>query len=314
MSKVFQFLFGCFLLAPGTVLAQSAGETATYVRMVSANDMYYLPRKTDMYFTNGVSLEVGRQRWRAPRLLATGQRRLTSYLRLTQHIFTPALITASELTYGDRPFASYLHLTWGRELLNDHFGFRLRYAATAGVLGRPSMGGKAQNWFHRQVPWADELPGWHNEVRTDVVLNARLRLEKIVARNRRTGLALGTDARLGTLYTDLAATGRAYWRVLNSRDRRRRLVLEATGRLRAVGYNATLSGGLLNRDARFRGVVRPERLVWHGGFGGQLAFQRLRLGTGVRYLGAEFRGGDPHVWAYWSCQFWLTGARRYTRP
>ena len=295
-------------------LSAQFARPSTYVRVTNANDMYYKPLKTDKYFTNGVDIEVGRQRLRVPGWRVTGRIRETSFLRLTQNIYTPVAIEETKLLTNDRPFASTLHLAHGKELLDEAIGFRFRRVFTAGILGRPAQGEWAQNWFHGLVPWAEEVPGWRHQVKTDVILNYQLGMSKLFRSNRRTALELGFDGRLGTLNTDLSFFSRALWRIIGDYDKQVALTLELQGSARAVGYDATLSGGLLNRDDRYRSVIKPERLVLQGGFAAQLAVGRLQLGTGVTYLRPEFKGGWSHVWAYWSAGYWITGSRRNTHP
>jgi len=64
--------------------------------------------------------------------------------------------------------------------------------------------------------------------------------------------------------------------------------------------DATLSGGLLNRDDRYRGKVRPKRMVWTFGLDGTIELGRLKLSSGIRHLSAEFYGGFSHAWAWFS--------------
>ncbi|MEM9931560.1 MAG: lipid A-modifier LpxR family protein, partial [Bacteroidota bacterium] len=267
-----------------------------YVSFDIANDVFYLPIKTDQYFTSGMSLEIGRRALARSPFRVTSRAQSARYWRLTQDIFTPQEIEASQLLVDDRPFASYLTATRGKLYADQMLGLSLTSECTFGVLGKYSGGGRMQNALHQIVNFAEPIPGWVNEVKSDVILNYRLLLQQQIGQER-FGAITSIDLRLGTLFTDAAPELKVYCQPIGEGQFRNvRFILSGSARL--VAHNATLTGGLFNRDMRFRGVIIPRGLVGQAGFDGVINFDAWQLRGGIRHLSSEFKGGWAHAWAW----------------
>ncbi len=269
----------------------------SYLSLDVANDVFYLPIKTDQYFTSGISLELGKQEAGRSPFRQLGLATRTQYWRFTQNIFTPREIISQQLQANDRPFASYLVATRGKTYTDEDLGFHLGRSITIGVLGKYSGGGNMQNAFHEMVGFADPLPGWINEVKPDAIVNYRLEIRQAFRPAGRVSLTTGVVARLGTLHTDMT-TALQLRLVAIKRNEHRFLTFKLSGDARLVGYNATLTGGLINRDERYFGIIRPTRIVGQAGFEGALNYDVLELRGGIRHLSREFDGGLSHAWAW----------------
>lgn len=268
-----------------------------YLAADVANDVFYLPLKTDRYFTSGLRVEYGSLRRGKPTLGESTNSTTRQYWQLRQHIYTPENIESAVIVIDDRPFASYLVLSRGKEYCEELLGFDLLNEWTAGILGKYSGGGRMQNAFHDMVEFAERIPGWVHEVKPDLILNYRLQLIRSFKYGRRLRLNPRAAARLGSLHTD-ASAGLTASLIALQLNPDRQLRLELSGDVRLVGYNATLSGGLFNRDDRYRGVVRPHRLVGRGSLDAFVDYDGWQLRGGVTTLSSEFDGGKPHIWAW----------------
>jgi hypothetical protein len=289
----------------------------TYFVLDVANDVFYLPIKTDQYFTSGISVELGKKEVARSPFRRSGVATRTQYWRFTQNIFTPREIASQQLQFNDRPFASYLVATRGKTYTDGNLGFHLGRSITVGVLGKYSGGGNMQNAFHEMVGFADPLPGWINEVKPDAIFNYRLEIRRAFWPAGRVSLTTGFIGRIGTLHTDLASELQLKLVALK-RNEHRFIAFELAGNTRLVGYNATLTGGLINRDERYFGIVQPTRIVGQAGFDGVLNFDAWELRGGIRHLTREFDGGLPHAWAWMGVKVtpgWrrLTGSRPNNR-
>ncbi|MEO0734685.1 MAG: lipid A-modifier LpxR family protein, partial [Bacteroidota bacterium] len=297
LSKMNRTLLGVgisFLLFSLSLNAQRTGIGVHHLALEIANDVLYLPLKTDRYFTSGLQLEYGYTRY-------LDQGHTTRYWRVNHNIYTPAAIDSVELQVGDRPFASYLVASHGIRNFNGTTGISLEQRWTAGALGRYAAGSQLQNAWHDMLVYADEVPGWHNEVKPDVILNYFLGFSRDYWLGERVTIRPLGEARLGTLNTDLKVGMEVEWKVLNFRDDRF-LRMRFASDTRLVGYNATLSGGLFNRDDRYRGVVRPKTLVGSVRLEGEIVYNRLRLSGGWTYLSKEFAEGTKHLWGWFGIQ------------
>lgn len=296
MSNVL-FRIGILIAVCSSFLTGQQTWGGTYLELDIANDVFYLPIKTDQYFTSGISVELGKQEAGRSPFRRSGVATRTQYWRFTQNIFTPREIVSQQLLSNDRPFASYLVATRGKTYTDGDLGFHLGRSITIGVLGKYSGGGNMQNAFHEMVGFADPIPGWINEVKPDVVLNYRLEICRTFQPARRLSLTTGLVSRLGTLHTDMASE-LSLRLVALKRNKHRFIAFELVGNARVVGYNATLTGGLLNRDERYFGIIKPTRIIGQGGFDGILNYDALELHGGIRHLTREFDGGLSHAWAW----------------
>lgn len=262
-----------------------------------ANDFFYLPKKTDRYFSSGLAVEYGYWLSKKSASEDNAQPLAHHYWRLQQNIYTPEDITTTVLVRGDRPFSSYLVVSRGKDFFDENIGFRLRTEWTAGVLGKYSLGGKVQNAYHKIVGFVESGPGWEYEVKSDVIINYRMRISKDLNHGQKLRISPRIETRLGTLYTDLSAGLTADLTAISlGVDRQFRLAVSGDARL--VGYDATLSGGLLNRDDRYRGVVIPLRLVGTSSLQAFFDYDGWQLSLGVTTQSTDFVGGQPHIWAW----------------
>jgi hypothetical protein len=292
-------IFCVGLLSVFFSLSLHGQETAkrNYLTAEIANDVFFLPLKTDRYFTSGMQFEFGSVNEEKVPLSDQLIVAKSKYWRINHDLFTPSAIDSTSLMRDDRPFASYLTLSRGRSFTLPGKAFYFRRQWTAGILGKYSGGGMMQNAFHSVIDFAEEIPGWTHEVKTDVVLNYELELGRRFFLGKHSYLSVNVLGRLGTLYTDLRPEATLSLMPLHL-QKDKYLQLEFSAASRWVGYNATLSGGLFNRDDRYRGVVMPHRLVHNLGVTGHIQFSKFYLRSGVKYLTPEFWGGQNHVWAW----------------
>lgn len=299
------FLYSTFLSS--SLSGQYIGGDR-YLATHWANDVLFLPKKTDRYFTSGQVVTYGRYRKEKFPFLKTGQSLTHRYWTLRQHIYTPENITSADFLEKDRPYASYLVLNRGRSIEVEKLGLSLLTEWTAGVLGKYSFGGKIQNSWHDLLEYADYVPGWHHEVKSDLILNYRLRIGQNMTPGSRFSLRPRLEFQLGSLYTN-AAVGLLTRLVPVRITPRRQFRLELFADARLVGYDATLSGGLFNRDDRYRGVVQPKRITGRANFNGFIEYDGWQVQGGVSAMSAEFVGGKSHIWAWIGVQT----APRYRR-
>ena len=164
----------------------------------------------------------------------------------------------------------------------------------AGLIGQGAGGEWIQSGLHRAL--GNLQPhGWGNQIRNDVVLGYYARLEKSLVSAACADAGVFGDATLGTLYTNAAAglTFRA-GRLASDRPR-----LYLFGRLeeKAVGYDATLQGGLFNRGSPY--TLSPsqlDRLVMRADLGATWDRGPFALKFSRSFLGREFHEGLNHQW------------------
>ncbi|WP_157974526.1 lipid A deacylase LpxR family protein [Lewinella sp. IMCC34183] len=253
-----------------------------YFRLTYANDYF---GATDYYFTQGIRLEYGSER--------------DGWL-LAQEGYTPTSIRDDRIRYGDRPYAGALYVGY-RRAIPTGTNWSFSHQLIAGVMGPWSLAAAEQRYIHDRT--GNVAPrGWKYQIANDLLLNYRvnarrtlldfryLRLDGLASARAGTyhsRLQLGPDLRIGVLPVTDAAGKR----------RRFELALHLRPAAHLNLYDATLQGGLLNRDSPYTLTTdEVRRLVGSVDVG--IAVGRRKWGVSFTrtYLSPEFSGGRPHDW------------------
>lgn len=293
-------------------MGAGAQPASSYLSLQWSNDLLYLPDQTDQYYTNGVNLDLsfpGLANFPLRAVLLRGPERFRKQygLRVVQDIFTPVNKDTLALLFDDRPFASYLTGSLYARSSDPVRRLQLRSELQLGVLGRFAGGAATQNFIHAVSPGSEAVAGWDNEVNPDLVLNYNIAIEKGLLQFPFLEADLTLAARAGTLHTDLKPSARIRLGLFDdvfthlrgwSPASGFRAHLYGSGGLRLVGYDATLQGGLFNRDDRFRENIEPERLRQEWDLGLELSYRRFSVRAGAAGTTPEFTGGQHHRWGY----------------
>jgi lipid A 3-O-deacylase len=268
---------------------------AGLLRVGYANDYF---SGTDRYYTQGLAVDVFHPVLRKSplmRLLPALPDSSRSYgLSLRDTTFTPSHIDSDGPLIGDRPFADYAFLGHVLVSKDPARGLTLVAEFDAGLIG-PGAGGAAQKWAHQVL--GDPPPkGWDNQIRDDVVLDYYLRLEKIVQSSPWEDLAFGVDTTAGTLYDNAGAEGTIRFGRVSSAVKNHYYVF-GRGMEKAVGYDATLQGGVTNRHSPYTlSAEQIERFVSRADLGIAVDFDRLALEAVWSDLSPEFRNSLTQRW------------------
>lgn len=260
------------------------------LRFDYANDYF---TGTDRYFTQGLGLQYfdpALSRSPLMSLLPALSGEKSYGLILRNSGFTPTRLDSDAARVGDRPFAATL--TLGHVLISrdKERGLTLTARLDAGVIGQAAGGKWQQVGIHRAT--GNLIPrGWNNQIRNDVAIGYGFRLEKRLGSARFADGGIYADAAVGTLYTNAAAgiTGRLGWI-----EGARRFYLFGRAEDKAVGYDATLQGGLFNRSPYTLPSARVARNVTRAELGAVLDRGRWAVAFSRVYLSREFSGGLSH--------------------
>ena len=141
------------------------------------------------------------------------------------------------------------------------------------------------------------------------MVNYDLRIEKGLLQRKYWDAGISGEARIGTLYDDLAAGGlirlgllQPYFSSLGitkqAERRKFQCYVFAKGNLKAVAYNATLQGGMFSNSIYTLPAKELNRLVATGYLGIVIAYKRLSLEYTKAYISPEFRKGIAHGWGH----------------
>ena len=152
--------------------------------------------------------------------------------------------------------------------------------------------------------WLDNIEplGWQFQVSNDIVINYNVKYEKMLISKEKLEAAATGAFKAGTLY-DLVSGGgmfRAGWFDAwssSERERKFNCYITGWGEARAVGYNATLQGGMFNRDNIYTIPAEDiRRLVVSGGGSIFIGFKGFMMEYFKTWISPEFKNGLSHGW------------------
>ncbi len=285
-----------------------------YFRFHYDNDYF---TKTDKYYSQGITLEYVNpklKRFWPVKLLWIPFNTAAQYgISLNLFGYTPTSIASDSILYGDRPFNANITLKLFSSQQDPVHKQRISTSLSAGVMGPAALGYEIQYGIHKWLK--NPLPlGWQYQISNDLILNYQVNYEKKLAGNNRNFLLNGAaEARLGTLNTNLTTGIQLMAGRFNERfepvvksPKKIEYYFYAQGRVRFVGYNASLQGGLVNRNSPYTIPASSiNHTVFQADAGLILNLRKLFLSYTQSYITREFSTGTYHRWGGVSLGFAL---------
>ena len=301
-----------FLLLPTLIYAQKIDNMASfrniqddrYFRFNYDNDYF---TSTDFNYTQGYNFEF---------VLPSLRKNPVNYLFFkpkgngfkyglsVEHIgYTPKQYKFPEIQFGDRPFAAAIMLksfAIATDTLNNS---RFVSSLNVGIIGPGAFGKEMQVAIHEAT--ANTIPrGWNNQIKNDVVVNYEVSYEKQLLRYRNlvSLQTLGT-ARIGTLFTNASIGVNGVVGIINSpfasvyQKNKFALYFYSQGIVNAIGYDATLQGGVFNDKSPYTIASSDiNRLTAQHNFGLVLQTRTLYFEYSRSMLTREFNSGHSAKW------------------
>lgn len=274
----------------------------SYVRHHYDNDFF---TATDKYYTQGINMEVVTPVFsRLPTrfvLLHPVNSRVQYGLALQHNAYTPTSITDTRIRYGDRPYAAALMLQPYTISTNEARRQRITTMLSLGVTGQIAGGQWMQETIHRNLE--NVMPeGWKYQIANDAVVNYRLFYEKSLLRIDNFLEVNGTaNVDAGTLHTRAGVGANVilgYFESAYSSTSNRRFAayVYAHGQVNAIGYDATLQGGLFSRNVYSLDASSIRRYTAETRIGVVLKYGGIYLEYFQGQLTREFAIGGKHSW------------------
>lgn len=277
------------------------------------NDLF---SNTDRYYTNGVQLKYRSPAmafWRINSILPVNMKKSMEYNSIELHhaMYTPFTTKTPPLLKDDRPYAATLFVKFTRRSESPEKGISQRASFDIGVIGEAALGSYLQKGVHAGLPTNDEPLGWETQIGNDIVLNYNYELiRQFVSTGPFSAYSIWTGS-LGTLNTSagtgigiklgndhyLIASLPGTFANLRQAGNRWRYSFETAFTTRVVGYNATLTGGILNKNNIY--ALKPqeiERLLFIANATIRMKYGRYGISLAQYYLSNEFKEGKSHFW------------------
>ncbi len=286
----------------------------SYFRIHYDNDYF---TKTDEYYTQGITFDYVHpsiKNMLPAKLLWKPYAANAQYgISLNLFAYTPTSIQSDSILYGDRPFDANISLTFFLINTDNMHRQQVSTAFSIGIMGPAALGNEIQTNIHRWLK--NPLPhGWQYQVQNDIIINYQLNYEKQLLYAGNHFLLNGTtEARLGTLNDKLSGGFNFMAGRFNKRfspvtylKRKAEYYLYGQGRVNFIGYDASLQGGLFNRESAYTiSAGDLSRASFQADAGIILNLKRLYLSYTQSFLTKEFRSGKYHRWGGVSVGFAL---------
>lgn len=304
MAKIALIYFTC--LIPFTAIAQRIDnnvsfrdiDTNSYFRFSYDNDYF---GQSDYYYSQGFGFELFHPSFKGNLVNFIFPKLKTNKhgLSFEHFIFTPRTITSDSIIPGDRPYAAGILLKFSLISTDSIHKSRLSSALSIGAIGPGAFGQEMQDGFHQYIG-SVKTKGWDYQIRNDLLLNYELAYEQQLLRLQ-DYFALHSEitARLGTVNTNVSGGFSGVLGLINSpyQKQNRKFIAYVYGQAQCtlIGYDATLQGGLINRDSPYTISSNDiTRITVQQNFGIVVQWKRFYLEYTRSWLTKEFRSGESH--------------------
>lgn len=279
-------------------------KSDAYFRFNYENDFF---SATDKNYTQGYSFELASpylKKNTVNHLFVKPKNSEFRYGLAIEHIgFTPSDFVSPAIQFGDRPFAAAIMLKSFTIATDTVHNRRLAQSFSLGLIGPDAFGKEMQVEIHKLT--GNKIPGgWDNQIKNDVVVNYRLDYEKQLYRYQNI-FALNSQStfQLGTLFTNASLGVNTSIGLLNqpfapiADITKFQFYLYSQPLITAVGYDATLQGGLFNRDSPYT-IASSEikRFTAQFNYGIVLKTRTLYFEYARTAITREFSSGSSYKW------------------
>ncbi|MES2543701.1 MAG: lipid A deacylase LpxR family protein [Bacteroidota bacterium] len=312
MKTTTKTLLSALLFFSITVFAQRIDNTASF-RDVKSNNYFRFNydndyfTATDYYYTQGYNFELTSPWLRKNPLNPLFKKLKNSdqkYGLSIEHMgYTPTSISSDAILYGDRPFAAAIMLKSFLVSTDTIHRTRLASALSIGIIGPGAFGDEMQTGIHEAI--GDEVPmGWQHQIKNDLLFNYEVSHEKQLIRYANL-VSLNSNAKLhlGTVNTKASAGLTSTFGKINSpftaikNKNRFQIYGYLQGLVSVIGYDASLQGGLFNRESPYTiNDSDIERFTFQTNFGVIMQYKALYLEYSRAELTKEFSSGKMHKW------------------
>lgn len=277
-------------------------DSDRFIDISYANDLF---TGTDEYFTQGIRIEVVVPIFRKTpiNLISFLPKRNSESqysIALQQDGFTPSSIRYDSILQGDRPYCASLFITNSQYSYYKNKKMFIHSQLAFGAIGPLALGYEEQTAIHKAIK--DELPkGWKNQIQNDLIMNYTFEMQQNFFTKSWISVAYNTQARLGTMFTDVAIGLNAKFGLYNDNFKAQKSKLQIYGfgntHMKAVAYNATLQGGMLNKSSDYTiSQSNIKRLIPIAEIGVGAGYRKLNILFSHTNIGKEFTSGANHAW------------------
>ena len=225
-------------------------------------------------------------------------------LALDHYAFTPVHIAEHGILYGDRPYAGCISINSFRIATDEKKRRQISTSLVLGLIGPATQWKPVQTFLHKYLIAAPQPQGWDHQIRNDLILNYKVNLEKNIVGEDFFMLNGNAEAVAGTMNDKLSAglsvmIGRMNdpYKSATISDTKWRLYLFGYSFISAVGYDATLQGGMFNKKSPYTlSASEINRFTLQNQIGLMIHHKNIFIELSESFLSKEFKTGRSHIW------------------
>lgn len=317
-----RFLPPLLLIAAITIYANANGQNDSLNQGNKGQFVYNYDNDvftaTDRYYTQGVRFDL---------ISPTMKKLPTSFLLIShknssqklygiaidQNCFTPRSIRYDTIKIGERPFSGNIFLSHFLISNSKEKKERIFTKIDIGAMGPCAMCEQEQKGIHKLINNIQPL-GWEYQLKNHVFLNYTLGFEKGIIAERNFEFIVIAQTRIGTVYNDVGLGSIIRIGKMNSyfnsfgtislQKTKFQVVFFMKSLARIIGYNATLQGGLFNKnDIYVLPASQITRTIATITSGISFTFKKFALEYALNWISPEFTNGLFHGWGHYNLIF-----------
>ncbi len=276
---------------------------SSYIRLSYDNDFF---QGHDFYYTQGFSFDgifpVFRKNPVNKVLFHDRNADYEKYgLRIESDVYTPTDISADSILTRNHPYSAVAYLEFFRMSYAPKANRKVSSALDIGIIGPAALGKEMQTGIHEALNM-DPPQGWQYQIQNEPFLNYTLRLEQQVLESRsRFSAGAIAEVRAGNYLTEASlgielSVGRKN-NLFTGTENKIQWYFYSQSYMHAVGYDATLEGGLFNRNSQYIiSQINMEPLVAEQHIGFVVSVPHVYASLDFGFITQRFMYGRPHGW------------------
>lgn len=276
-----------------------------YFRFYYENDFVAL---TDYYYTSGMNIELVKPALKKNPLnkifFGLPGSKMKYGFALDQYAFTPLHIIYSDILYGDRPYAGCISVNSFRIAMDEKRRQQISTSLVLGLIGPATYWKSVQTFLHKRLIPAPQPKGWDHQIQNDLILNYKVDVEKNLIKSNSFLLNGNVEAVAGTM-NDKLSTGLSVmigkmndpFQSYETLTKKWELYFFGHSFINAVGYDASLQGGMINRKSPYTlSGSELNRFTFQNQIGLMFHHKKFSLELSESFLSKEFKSGLRHIW------------------
>ena len=187
MNRLFSIFFILLLLsATGNPLQAQKKNQAQFLKIYWDDDFFNLRGEgTDRGYSSGLKIDYfytknGKAKFPSNLLMKVTENADNLYgWGISNNIYTPNDIKATDIQYGDRPYAGSTYFTHTLVSSDNVKKQKLTTSFSIGALGKYSFSKEIQTWVHGVINY-QKPQGWDNQIKSDVIVNYSVNYERLL--------------------------------------------------------------------------------------------------------------------------------------